>query len=174
MSKRLSPLSASLLSVPSALVTYRSATGVLQVAAATWVGITCTGPSVLTVGLKRREHPLEKLGPEGFFAVNLPSAESCFSQPFIDYAGWPDSPFTLIEGELSGVPLIAECPIQIECRRGKISTSFEREMLKGEVVIVHRDGTILDHLRAGDLCRLNPFADPGNGYPTVISENIPT
>jgi flavin reductase (DIM6/NTAB) family NADH-FMN oxidoreductase RutF len=174
MSKRLSSRGTSLLSVPSALITYRSAAGVVQVAAATWVGITCTGSPVLAVGLKGRESPLERLGSEGIFAVNLPAAEDCFARPFMEYAGCPDSSFTLIEGNLSRVPLIAECPIQIECRHGKISSSFEREMLKGEVMVVHRDGTTLDHLRAADLCRLNPFAESHSAYPNAPSRNIPT
>jgi flavin reductase (DIM6/NTAB) family NADH-FMN oxidoreductase RutF len=174
MSKRLTPRNTTLLSVPSALITYRSAAGVVQVAAATWVGITCTGSPVLSVGLKGRECPLERLGPEGIFAVNLPAAEGCFAQPFMEYSGCPDSSFNLIEGNLSRVPLIAECQIQIECRRGRVSSSFEREILKGEVMIVHRDGITLDHLRAADLCRLNPFADSRNGYSDAPSSNIPT
>jgi flavin reductase (DIM6/NTAB) family NADH-FMN oxidoreductase RutF len=92
----------------------------------------------------------------------------------MEYAGCPESSFTLIEGNLSRVPLIAECPIQIECRRGRVSSSFEREILKGEVMVVHRDGITLDHLRAADLCRLNPFADSRNGYSNSPSGNIPT
>lgn len=174
MRKRYSPLGPYLLSIPSALVTYRSAAGLLQVVAATWVGITCTGPPMLSAGLKRRANSLERLGPEGFFAINLPASETCFPRSSMEETGWPDSSFTLVEGELSGVPLIMECPIQIECRRGRVSASFERKMLKGEVMIVHRDGVTLDHLRAADLCRLNPFGDPKNGYPGTNSGSITT
>jgi len=174
MTRRFPSRDTSLLSVPSALITYRSAAGVLRVASATWVGITCTGSPVLTVGLKGRENPLETLGPEGVFAVNLPAAEDCFSRPYMDYSEWKDAVFTLVEGNLCRVPMIAECPIQIECRRGRIKTSFEREILQGEVMTVHRDGATLDHLRAADLCRLNPFADPARPSSDSTPRNIPT
>lgn len=172
MRKRYPLLGTSLLPVPSALVTYRSVTGLLQVAAATWVGTTCADSSMLAVGLKSGESPLEKLGPEGFFAVNLPASADCFSRLFMECSGWPESTFTLIEGGLSGVPLIAECPIHIECRRGRVKASFEREILRGEVMILHRDGTALNQPRPSELCRINPFAET-EGYAKVSSGNAP-
>ncbi len=55
-------------------------------------------------------------------------------------------------------PLIAECPVKVECRRLDSSSRFGQELLRGTILAVHLGDKVfgLDNTPL-DLARLKPF-----------------
>jgi flavin reductase (DIM6/NTAB) family NADH-FMN oxidoreductase RutF len=155
MRKRHSPRGTSLVSISPALVTYRSAAGVPQVVAATWVGIVCATPPLLTVALTQAANRSLDISPGEAFAVNLTAEGTHLSSSFPESLEWSEAEPALAGDELSGVPLIAQCPVQIVCRRGMLHASYGRELLRGEVAAVSLEGTRHIVNRAADLRRLS-------------------
>lgn len=154
-------LGPSFLPIPSALVTFRSPAGAPQVLCVGWVGLVCTRPALLSVSIRFEgdEPPAVREGEP--FAVNLPGEE--LLQALInpvgpdreELAAHPSLSFSI--GGETGVPLIAECPVQIECRCRTADLFFGQKRLCGEIVAVHVDGVRHEPAAPVDVCRLNPF-----------------
>lgn len=58
-------------------------------------------------------------------------------------------------------PLLHDCPMQVECGHGRLSTEGYAPEVVGEVILIHRLGTCLDPLDVPDLCALNPLSFAG-------------
>ena len=78
-------------------------------------------PPLVTIGLRPKEYSRELLKEVGQFVINFPTADMVRE---IEYAGmysgrdvnkWEKCGFTPIKGKVVDVPLIAECPVNLEC-----------------------------------------------------------
>ncbi|MFA5516008.1 MAG: flavin reductase [Desulfuromonadales bacterium] len=147
--------------VPAALISYRSAQGAPCVLATGWVGMICTRPATLCVSLKQPSPP-ELLGSD-FFCINLLSEEMlayCDPVP-LQAASAADANaagLTLQRGAAHDGPLIAECPVKMECRRIDSSAQYGQELLRGAMIAVHLGDMVygLDDAPL-DLNRIRPF-----------------
>lgn len=133
--------------VPAALVTFRGADGRPQIMPATWVSAVCTHPLTLSVAFQYHLQPLLLPRSGADFAISLPAEQWRFAPSFLHYLCVEELDLaaafglTLTAGVETGVPLVAECPVQVECRRAAVDSRFGRLFLGGEVVAVHT----LDH-----------------------------
>jgi flavin reductase (DIM6/NTAB) family NADH-FMN oxidoreductase RutF len=164
MEKDRSCLGPSFFPISPALLTFRSPSRVPQILSVAWVGIVYSSPPVLSVAFKRGESGKASYGRGGDFAVNLPAEDLLFSPTFRKLLAAESvdlrtaSGFTLAEGQTTGIPLIAECPIQIECIRGTLRSRFGQEFIEGEVATVHRGGVSYKTDSSVDIYRLMPLA----------------
>jgi hypothetical protein len=67
------------------------------------------------------------------------------------------SPLSLLVEEERGVPLVAACPVRIECRCRSLKGRFGQRRLSGEVLAVHLDGGRQELAAPVDFCRLMPL-----------------
>ncbi len=150
--------------VPTALLSFRSASGQLLIVPAGWVGIVCSKPSTLSVGFRQGAFARQDLLADGDFAINLPTDELLADARFLEALAVSGSDIleaaglTLTEGTIGRVPLIAECPVQVECRKGTVQTRFSQCLVTAEVACVHMAGRSYGLERPVNLCRLDPFA----------------
>ena len=140
---------ASLLPVPAALVTYLSATGQPRLTTASWTAIVCRRTATLSVALGAAA---EFVG--GDFVVNLLPDELLASPDLLAAPARNSAPVKLVEDERSGLPVVADCPVRIECAEGAV----QGRTLRGRVVVVAGMGTV----SPAELLFCRPFAGVGS------------
>ena len=138
-----------------------------------WVGTLCSGPPLLGIGVRPNRHSHGLIVEEGEFVVNLPRAEQV---KWVDYCGvvsgrdedkWAACGFTPAAASQVEVPLIAECPVNIECRLHQTISLGTHDLFIGQVVAVQMDEDVLDVRGHLDLAKASPFAYLNGEYRQV-------
>lgn len=135
-----------------------------------WVGTVCSTPPMIGIGVRPSRHSHRLIQEVEEFVVNLPTADQAWRA---DYCGrvsgkgmdkWAACGFTRATGTRVRVPLIAECPVNIECRLRHTVPLGSHDLFIGEVVAVHIDEAVLDAEGRLDFSRLAPFVYTGRDY----------
>ncbi len=149
--------------VPAVLVSshYRGEENVLTVS---WAGTVCTEPAMLSISLRPERHSYRLIKESGEFVVNLPTAGLARAVDFCGVkSGAHIDKFAAAKlspgpGRHVEAPLIAECPVCIECRVKEVMPLGSHHLFLAEVLAVHAEESLIDskgkfHLeRAGLLC----------------------
>jgi len=148
--------------VPAALVV--SGTGndsnVMTVA---WTGMMSSSPPTVGISVNRNRHSLGLIRKEGEFTVNIPPA-GLFRE--VDYCGlvsgrdfdkFKEAGLTPVPGSEVRVPIIQECPYNIECRVTAETVLGDWVMFLGEIVETHVDADLTDSSGSIDMKRLDPL-----------------
>ena len=111
---------------------------------AAWSGIAASTPPMITVALQHHRHTLKGIRENGAFSVNVPSANQAKET---DYCGIvsgttkadkvKDCNFTVFYGKLKNVPLIEQCPVNLECKAVHILTLGSHTLVIGQIEEVH-------------------------------------
>lgn len=115
---------------------------------AAFAGIVNYKPPIVVVGLNPEHHTCVGMAEHGTFSLNLPRAELVEATDWcglksgtnVDKSGV----FETFAGELEGAPLIADCPLNIECRVTKTLPFDVDTAYFAEVVAVHADEDIVE------------------------------
>lgn len=155
MAKRLLKPAVGLRPVPVVLVTCVGADGRANVITLAWAGVVCSQPPMLGIAVRPERFSHDLIKNTGQFVVNLPSEKQLWAA---DYCGTRSGRFedkfaaaglTPMPAAEVKPPLIAECPINIECVvRHEVSLG-SHDLFIGEVVALHADEAALDE--AGNL-----------------------
>jgi flavin reductase (DIM6/NTAB) family NADH-FMN oxidoreductase RutF len=129
-----------------------------------WVGTLCSEPPLVGIGVRPSRHSHGLIQEVGEFVVNLPGAEQV---KWVDYCGvvsgrdedkWAACGFTPMPASRVQVPVIAECPVSIECRLQQTISLGSHDLFIGEVVAVQVDEAALDGRGHLDVAKASPFA----------------
>ncbi|MGL5260184.1 MAG: flavin reductase family protein [Lachnospiraceae bacterium] len=147
--------------LPVVLVGCRGKDGQDNLITVAWAGTICTNPPMLSISVRpeRYSHKLIKESME--FTINLTTKELTYAT---DYCGvvsgkeidkWSKLNLHKIEGQHVCAPLLAESPVNIECKVEKIEALGSHDMFIAKVVAVHADEKYMDesgkfHLEASD------------------------
>ena len=86
---------------------------------AAWCGIAASTPPAVSVALRRARYTIKGVEASGTFSINVPSADQARIVDFCGiYSGHRRDKSQLFEvefGSLKTAPLIAECPVSLEC-----------------------------------------------------------
>lgn len=129
--------------VPAVLVSCGAEGYKPNVISIAWVGTMCSEPPTIAIGIRpsRYSHPIISEG--GDFVVNLPTADQA---AWIDYCGSRSGRDTdkFVALELEAVsasvvqsPMIAQCPVNIECKVAQVVKLGSHDVFFGEVVAAH-------------------------------------
>jgi flavin reductase (DIM6/NTAB) family NADH-FMN oxidoreductase RutF len=114
------------------------------------LGAPCDDPPILTVSPRVGMYSYRLMAETGQFVVNIPTArmvremEYCGTNSGAEVDKWAACGFTPVKGSVVDVPLIAECPVNIECVIHQ-EVRFQREdgrpgeqvLVLGRIVQVH-------------------------------------
>jgi len=129
-----------------------------------WVGTLCSEPPLVGIGVRPSRHSHGLIEEVGEFVVNLPSAQQL---KWVDYCGvvsgrdedkWAACGFTPAPASQVQVPLIAECPVNVECRLHQTLSLGSHDLFVGQVIAVQMDEAVLDDRGRLDLAKASPFA----------------
>jgi flavin reductase (DIM6/NTAB) family NADH-FMN oxidoreductase RutF len=141
--KRLSASERFLYPVPCILVTCGKKNPNIVTIACT--GIICSDPPQVYISIRPTRHSYGIIKKEGIFGINMPTASMVDK---VDICGTVSGKnadkfklcnFSVFYGEVTGVPLIMECPINIECEVINELPCGVHNMFIGKVVNIYAD-----------------------------------
>jgi len=151
MKKVLWPGSTQLAPVPAALVGCGGRDGwkfnLLTIA---WTGIACSKPPLVTVAVRPERYSYPMLRSTGEFTLNLPTAAMA---KVVDWCGvvsgrehdkFAESGLTPLPGSQVAAPLVAECPLGLECKTVQVLELGSHHLFLAEIVAVQVTETLID------------------------------
>ena len=138
-----------------------------------WVGTLCSKPPLVGIGVRPSRYSHGLIKEAGEFVINLPNAEQV---RWVDHCGvvsgrdedkWAACGFTPAPAAEVQVPIIAECPVNIECRVRQTLSLGSHDLFIGQVVAVQVDEAVLDERGRLDFARARPFAFLNGEYRQV-------
>jgi flavin reductase (DIM6/NTAB) family NADH-FMN oxidoreductase RutF len=162
------PGSTSLYPVPAVLVSC----GIEQpnIITLAWVGTLCSDPPSIGIGVRPERFSHQLIQEAGEFVVNLPRADQV---DVVDYCGqvsgrevdkWAACGLTTAPAQNVRTPLIAECPVSLECRVTHQLTLGVHDLFVGEVLTVQIDENVLTAKGQLDYAEAQPLTYAGGYY----------
>jgi len=135
-----------------------------------WVGTVCSDPPMIGISIRpsRYSHGLVK--QHGEFAVNLPTTDLARAT---DYCGtisgrkadkFAIAGLTPAPAKAINTVIIAECPVNIECKVTQTLSLGTHDLFLGQIVAVQVDEHILDARGEIDLGKAKPLAYGSHHY----------
>ena len=115
-----------------------------------WVGVACSQPPVITIAVRPERWSHTLILEAGEFVVNLPRVDQFKA---VDYCGhvsgrdvdkWAACGFTPAPAKKIRTPLVAECPVAMECRTLQRLPLGTHDLFVAEVLAVQADEAVLD------------------------------
>ena len=135
-----------------------------------WAGTVCTQPPRVSISVRPTRHSYGLIKESGEFVINLPPARlaravdlcGCRSGRQVDKFSLAH--LTATPASAVSAPLIAECPVSLECRVFQSILLGSHEMFLADILAVQVDAALLDD--AGRLCleRADLLAYAHGGY----------
>jgi flavin reductase (DIM6/NTAB) family NADH-FMN oxidoreductase RutF len=128
---------------PVLLVTTRDAAGRDNIITVSWAGMACTHPPMLTVGLRKSRHSHAVVLATKEFVVNIPTSkereavELCGTSSGKDTDKFSLSRLSKVPASVVAAPLIAECPINLECKVRHVLPLGSHDLFVAEIVKTH-------------------------------------
>ncbi len=134
--------------IPPALVTCGSMEKP-NILTAAWVGIINTKPPMCYISLRPERYSAPIIKESGVFCINLPTESLVKSVDFCGVRSGKNTDkfgickLSATEG-ITGVPLLAESPISLECKVTQILELGSHEMYLAEITAVHVEESLID------------------------------
>ena len=170
MSKKLQRPFPALYPVPLVLVTCVDEQGAPNIVTLAWVGTAAAKPPQVALAIRPSRYSHALISQTREFAINIPTKDLL---PVVDQCGHvsgartdkfaltglTSEPATQIQA-----PLIAECPVNLECKLTQTIPLGSHDLFIGEIVAVHVDEELLDEYGPIDYSKAKAVAYLGNEY----------
>jgi hypothetical protein len=145
---------------PVGLVTWYAPGGPVAVLAS-WLAVVNGHPPELRAGCSGRVASRQDLPAGSAFAINIPATPAWPElDELIARAAAPDTidiTAKFSSARFVAAPLLDGCALQIECLHGrKLPGEWEPEII-GDIVLLHRNGLLVDPADYPDFCALRPL-----------------
>lgn len=150
--------------VPAVMVSVADKEGNANIITVAWAGTVCTNPPMLTISIRPERYSYHMIRKTGEFVVNLTTEELARAT---DYCGvrsgrdtdkWADMGLTKEKASKVSVPLIRECPVNLECRVVRVDELGSHHMFLAQVVAVDVDEAYMDEKDTFHLSAARPMA----------------
>jgi len=134
---------------PVLLVSTRDAAGKDNIITISWAGVACSVPPMVTVSLRRSRHSYAAIQASKEFVVNIPTtkqvglAEFCGSQSGKETDKFAALSLEKYPASVVNVPMIAVCPINLECQVKHVLPLGSHDLFVAEIVKVHAQHSVL-------------------------------
>lgn len=161
--------SAALFPVPVVLVTSADSQGKPNIITIAWAGTVCSDPPMLSISVRPSRHSHKLISDSGEFVVNVPGAELIQATDYCGFVSGRDvdkfaaTGLTALPAARVKAPLIAECPLNLECEVRQTLALGAHDMFVAEIVEVHQSKTALNEKGRMDVGRIKPFCYNGAG-----------
>ena len=131
-----------------------------------WTANVCSDPPTVAVGVRPKRYSHRLMLEAGDFVLNIPSSRQfenvvfCGTKSGRDHDKFEECDFTPIPASRVSSPMIAECPINIECKTTRVIPLGAHDLFIAEVVAVHVDEEPFESMQEStqfDIARLNLF-----------------
>jgi flavin reductase (DIM6/NTAB) family NADH-FMN oxidoreductase RutF len=170
MSKQLQKPFTALYPVPVVLITCVNEQGKPNIITLAWVGTVASKPPQAAVAIRpsRYSHALVSQTEE--FAINIPTEDLL---PALDQCGhvsggrtdkFAQTGLTPEPASQIQAPLIAECPVNLDCKLTQTIPLGSHDLFIGEIVAVHVDEELLNENGSIDYSKAKAVTYLGNEY----------
>ncbi len=128
-----------------------------------WIGVVCSEPPMLSISVKPMRFSYDIIKKSGEFVVNLTSVTNlketdfCGNRSGREYDKFKEMNLTPVPGKVVSVPLIKECPVNLECQVRQSYLLGSHEVFIAEIVAVHIDKEMLDDKGRPDIDKIKPL-----------------
>lgn len=177
MKKTISPQTI-LYPVPSVLVTCASNSGKANIITLAWVGTVCSEPPMVSISVRPGRFSYKLISETKEFVVNVPTIDIVDKVEYCGiYSGknvdkFKETGLTPIPASKVKVPLIKECPVNIECVVKSEIYLGSHQLFLGEIVAVDIDEEILNEEGRIDYTKAKPIIY-NNGEYWKLGERLP-
>ncbi|MGQ9628916.1 MAG: flavin reductase family protein [bacterium] len=150
--------------VPTVLVTCQGRDGKPNIITLAWVGVVCSDPPMIGIGVRPSRHSHGLIVETGEFVVNIPREEHLRQTDFCGVVSgrsvdkFAATGLTPTPAKRVKPPLILECPVNLECLLRQRIGLGSHDLLIGEVVEVHADGSVVEEDGKLNIDALRPIA----------------
>jgi flavin reductase (DIM6/NTAB) family NADH-FMN oxidoreductase RutF len=134
---------------PVLLVTTRDGGERDNIITISWAGVACTTPPMVTVSLRKSRYSHGTISSTKEFVVNVPTSkqiqvvELCGTTSGRDSDKFAALGLGKLPSSVVAAPLIAECPINLECQVRHILPLGSHDLFVAEIVKVHAQHGVL-------------------------------
>ncbi len=157
--------------LPVVLVSVTDGQGHDNLITVAWTGTVCSDPPMLSISVRRERYSYGMLQATGEFVVNLTTEKLARATDFCGVRSGRDvdkfACLGLTKEKASQVeaPLLAESPVNIECRVTEQKALGSHDLFLAKVLCVHADEAYMDAAGRFDLARAKPIVyDHGSYY----------
>ena len=114
-----------------------------------WTGVDCSDPPIIHVSIRPSRFSHRMVRDSGCFTVNIPTRELvrqvdlCGAVSGRDGDKFARVGLTPLKSEIVEAPLVAECPVNLECKVVRIVPLGAHDMFIGEIVARHADSSLV-------------------------------
>jgi flavin reductase (DIM6/NTAB) family NADH-FMN oxidoreductase RutF len=155
---------------PVALITCRDDEGRDDIITLAWVGVACSDPPTIGIGIRTSRYSRELIEQSGEFVVNIPTEDQLARTDFCgmisgrDADKWDVTGFTRESARKVRAPMIRECPVNLECVVKESVELGSHRLYLGEVVDTHIDEDVLNAERRIDYAKVAPIVYNAREY----------
>lgn len=149
--------------VPTVLVTAQSGNSKPNIITIAWTGIMNSAPPVVYIGVNPIRYTHQLIIESGEYVINIPSADQVTA---VDYCGMESgrnvdkfeaTGFTTLPANHIKAPLIAECPVNIECKVRQVLHLESHDVFIADVLAIHYNEGVLDEKGRPDFKKIKPY-----------------
>jgi flavin reductase (DIM6/NTAB) family NADH-FMN oxidoreductase RutF len=170
MSKQLQKPFPALYPAPLVLVTCVDEQGKPNIVTLAWVGTAAAKPPQVALAIRPSRYSHAVISQTGEFAINiatedlLPAVDRCGHVSGARTDKFALTGLTAEPASQIQAPLIAECPVNLECKLTQTIPLGSHDLFIGEIVAVHVDEELLAEHGPIDYSKTQPVAYVGNEY----------
>ncbi len=163
--------------LPVIMVTVKDDNGKSNIITLAWAGTINSDPAMISISVRKERHSYPLLVKSGEFCVNLTNKELAFATDFCgvksgrDTDKWKETGLTPVRCSVIDADMIAESPVNIECKVTKSEDLGSHTIFYGEVVSVHVDDKYMDEKGTFHFEDSNPITYSHGKYYT-LGENV--
>lgn len=162
--------------LPAVLVSVAGKEGNSNLFTVAWTGTVCSDPPMVSVSVRPERYSYHMIEETGEFVINLTTEALAYAT---DYCGvvsgravnkWLKTGLTPIKGAHVHAPMVAESPVNLECRVTQKLGLGTHHMFLAEVLAVHVDDQYMDDVGKFHLNRARPLVYSHGRYLTTGKE----
>jgi hypothetical protein len=150
--------------LPAGLICWYAPHDVAVALVTSWVALIGGEKPLIRMAWHGRDDPVSRSWAGGDFVFNVPSASGLETIRDLMRQGklcldvGADLQQTCMRGASAAAPCLTGSTVQLECVGGTLTDSGYDTELKGEVVLLHRDGMTVRAGQVSDLCTIQPLS----------------
>lgn len=159
--------------LPVVLISTASVKGENNIFTVAWTGTICSDPPMVSISVRPERYSYSMIRETGEFVINLTTEKLAFAT---DYCGvrsgrnvdkWKEMNLTREKGTVVKAPLVAESPVNIECRVKEVIELGSHHMFVADVAAVHAQEQYMDENGKFDLAKADPIVYSHGTYYTI-------
>lgn len=156
--------------LPAVMVSCRSGDGEDNIITIAWTGTICTNPPMTYISVRPERHSYQMIKETGEFVINLTTKDLVKAVDFCgvrsgrDLDKFQQMNLTKEEAKVVHAPMIAESPVNIECKVTEVKELGSHHMFLAEVVNVNVEDGLMDQNGKFHLSKSNPLVYSHGGY----------